>query len=213
MLRIACLGIVLVWVGSTARAEPPPDPPRLGILVGLGARQAWLRPEFGSSEEQTLVGVTTTSALRLTSCLGLGVHVGGARSTGHLYNAGTVRNWDDHNWSVLALDLAVAAQCQLGRFIVSPWLGRHFSRRRAEDSYCIFLTLPSTTPTCMNSRATEWTSDFMSYGITASFAVFPDFPLALFLDVQSGSRGAVLGPESKPRYDYKAATFGVAYRL
>jgi hypothetical protein len=210
MPRVALLVVVALAVAATARADTVPAAP-LAVAVGLGARHVWLHTDDAAphAQEQTLLAGVATIALRLTPHVALGFHAGGARSSGDDRFEGTIR-YDAHAWSVLALDLALTAQYQLERLTLSPWLGRHVSRRHREDSACVYLQPPGP-PTCVNQRETAWTSDFLSYGLTASVSFTPASPVVLFVDIQGGTGGAVLGPASTPRYDYIAVTAGLAY--
>jgi hypothetical protein len=203
---------MLALASAAAHAEPANEPPpKLAILVGPGLRKAWLHNDdvYPASHDQTLGALTATIAYRVSSHVALGVHAGAARSSDQLQEDGNTSS-QSQSWNVAAVDLAIAVQYEEDRFTLTPWLGRHFSRFHEDDTQCSHP--PRQVESCRSSHVTEWTSDFASYGLTASVMLARNMPIAVFVDLQTGTGGAVLGPQGQPGFHYSAATFGVAYR-
>jgi len=211
MSRMPLLATMLVLAPAVARAEPAEEPPpKLAMLVGAGLRHAWLHNDsvYPSSQDQTLGALVATIAYRMSSHVAFGVHAGASRS-GDSSQVNGNTSAENQGWNVVAVDVAIALQYEEDRFAVTPWFGRHFSRLHEEDTLCSFR---NQVRTCTASDVTRWTSDFTSYGLTASVVLASRVPVAVFVDLQTGSGGAVLGPEGQPVYHYSAATLGVAYR-
>lgn len=126
--------------------------------------------------------------------------------------------WGNSSGSVEAtklhtLELALAVPLELNRFVVTPWLGRHYANGRFEvDDYT----------GCMDGcrlRATTVTdvrrSPLTVWGVLVGFDAIVDGMnrLSVFVDVQGSTaemRESALGPVTD--YDYQAVTFGLAYR-
>jgi len=203
--------------GESAQAEPAhvapaPQPlPRLAIFAGLALRRTWLSSDTANPPTQLLMlgSLAATVAYRVSEHLAFGVHANTARSTAH-------EEFWGHSYaerkssSALAVDLAVAVQYEEGLFAIGTWLGRHFSRLHEDVETC---NPRSPDLSCSRSIVTDWTSDFMSYGLTASVLLDRSFPLAVFVILQTGTGGARLVPGgSGPGYEYSAASLGISYR-
>jgi hypothetical protein len=197
----------LLGLAASARAETAHEPPAIAILVGPGIRRAWLDAQYAESHDMVLPAFSATIGYRVSPHVSLGVHAAGARSSDQEQYDGTM-DTEREDWNVIAADAGVAATYEEDRFTVTPWVGRRFSRRHHASEFCLFRN----GRTCTDSHETEWTSDFLAYGLIASVVPLRELPVAVFAELQSGTGGAVLGPESTPRYNYAALTIGVAYR-
>lgn len=198
---------ILPELGTTARAQTQ-EPPTMAILVGPGIRKAWLeRPGGYPTADQVLPAIVATIGYRVSQHASVGTHGSIARFSDHEDFAGSM-DFETEDWNVIATDVGVAASYEEDRFTVTPWVGRHFSRRQHDSEFCTFRNGTR----CSDTHITEWTSDYLSYGLIASVVPLREIPVAVFIDLQGGTGGAVLGPETMPRYSYSALTIGVAYR-
>lgn len=207
--------VIAIGLATPAvRADPAESPPRLAILVGPAVRHAWLHDTsaISVSTEQTVPALAGTLALRVVPHLAFGIHIAAARATDGEASPGN-HSSDQQSWSVLSIDLAIAAQLEIGPVALGPWLGRRDTWVGADSTFCTIGTVGSPPPiSCRTLHSSEWTSDFVSYGLTASVAIHPAIPVAVLLDLQTGTGGAPRGPAPLPLSDYSSITVGLAYR-
>lgn len=221
--RLLAAMVILALVGvvehaGPAQAEPTraptpetagpsgaatPAPARLAILAGLGLRETWLRNdrEYPETETRTHGALAATLAYRVSEHLAIGVHASAARTTAQHEFIGNTTS-ERASSSALGVDLAIAVQYEEGPFAIAPWLGRHVSRLHEDVETC---GGPRTGVICTSSSATDWTSDFTSWGLTASVLPYRRAPVAVFLVLQTGTGGARLTPGG-PGYEYAAAS-------
>jgi hypothetical protein len=205
MSSYACLlATMLALAPAAAHADPTHEPPKLEILAGPGVRTQWLHGDMDSgSGVRMLPSLAATVAYRISTHLALGIHANATRSSDQEFNAD-----ETIKWSVLSVDLAVAMPYEWNRFTVTPWLGRHLTRYHDDGTLC---TLSQHVYECPHYHHTEWTNDFTSFGLTASFLPVRSVPVAVFLVLQAGI-GRTPYDTSDPRFYYSAATLGLAYQ-
>ncbi|HWU89693.1 MAG TPA: hypothetical protein VN253_20665, partial [Kofleriaceae bacterium] len=122
--RIAAL---LVLAATSAAAEPP----RIGVLAGLGARQEWgpgpalitYHPD-GPGPRPALHATVT---IAFSPHLAFGAHAAATKAT--------YRDVLRDCYTLISTDLAIALAYVYPRFTVAPWLGRHLSRVNSIGDY------------------------------------------------------------------------------
>ncbi|HSD85866.1 MAG TPA: hypothetical protein VLB44_00070 [Kofleriaceae bacterium] len=185
----------------------------MGGLASIGVRHVWLRNSHASPSTLSEGGGAPTllAGYSVIPGLRIGVHAAIASTTHGSYSEDGNNLIIDQSWNVVALDAAVAVQFVSRPFLVSPWIGRHFSRLHEHDEGC---TRVFSGFRCGTKDTIDWTSDFTSFGLTAA-VIAPDFPIGVFIDVQTGLGSAVVYPADahgvdQTRYSYTAVTFGIA---
>ena len=200
-MGVRWLVALMALVPVQARA----DRPAVAVLAGTGLRNVWL----GASEDQA-PAVVTTIAARINAQVAIGMHGAFSYQDGSRSSSGNSSS-SAQQWNILPTDLALALQYEEGRIAVAPWVGGHFSRYRFDETDCYGMSPP---PRCSNTHVLQWTADFVSYGLTASYDISPPCVtrrLALFLDVQNGNGRFPCGADASS-CRYSAATIGLAFR-
>jgi hypothetical protein len=198
-------------LSRAASADPPRH--RVAVLVGPALRFAWLRDSH--SDPRTITQYTwtlvATIGYRIDERFAVGVHgtISGS-SNGHDEELGNTSGFT-RDWTVRPADLALAGSYRHGYITVSPWIGRHLTRfdlRSSEYHHVVGGTEQS------DVHHTTWSNDFTSLGVTLDFArhaAYPELPLALVVDFQTGLGYAPSAYEEQ-RY-YTSLTVGVAATL
>lgn len=201
VMRMVC--VLVIMMTTAARADG------LAVVAGVGVRQAWLTSNDGPGDDNLTPALGVTAGYRVVPSLALGVHVAATWTSGSSSWFGTLTG-EKHDWTIVPIDLAAAAQFEEGRFTVAPWVGLHRSVLRGSDASCStsgpdVMVQCTTTPASVDTTA-------LGFGVTASMIVDPGVPAVVVLDVQSSTEGAPHDTAPKPRFRYSAITLGVAYR-
>lgn len=192
--------VAVASVPAMASAGP------VALTIGTGMRGHLSVPEPdilpldenapGGEVVGALIG---TLALRLPLGFAIGVHGGASWRSYRSAALGDLRS-ASREFDLIPVDVGVTLEYALGRAWISPWIGRHYTRRTVSMTTCEFSTV---IPSCSSDKATEWTNDRMSVGVTAGIDAWISGPhrVGVFVDLQTGTN------------DYSAISIGASYRI
>jgi hypothetical protein len=190
---------LLVLATASAAAEPP----QVGVLAGMGARDSWgpgryLIP-YHPVDPAPHAAVIVTIAAPISPHLALGAHTGASKE---VYADGVHDCYD-----LISIDLAIALQYMGPHFTVTSWLGQHISRFNSIGAH-----------DCVDggTYTARWTDDFTSYGVTGTVDLLTrgSHHLAVFADAQTGTGSGHIKSTSfsSDGFNYSAVSVGLAYR-
>lgn len=181
------------------------------FFVGLGA-SLQDRYDRGAAASSVEPAIDVVAGYRLHEHVAIGLRASGSqfgdRNAQWGNSVGSIKVLKLHT-----LDLALAVPVEVERLVVTPWLGRHYaSGREQRDDYTGCMRR------CQLTETSVYDIDrppLTAWGVIVGFDAVVDGAnrLTLFVDLQSATAETSVSPfESRIEYDYKATTFGIAYR-